>query len=140
MDNAVLHVVVRTPQRVVVEREVTSLRFPTETGQVGMRPRSESCVLAFEPGLVLLRRGERTEFVGTAGGLLRCDGIIANLMTPLAVVGDRLDDVLTELDRALETPTAEHEVRTMLSRLEQNILQELQTDGESHSGRARSPS
>jgi hypothetical protein len=94
--------------------------------------------LAFEPGLVILRSGEQTEFAGTAGGLLRCDGKVASLMTPLAVVGDRLDDVLAELDRALEAPTAERDVRTMLSRLEKNILQELQTGGETQVGRARS--
>ena len=75
----------RTPREVVLELDVSSIRVPTETGQVGVRPRAEPFVLAVEPGLVLVRRDETYQFVGTAGGLLRCDGATASLLTPLAV-------------------------------------------------------
>ncbi len=96
-----LKLTVRTPREVVVDFEVASVRVPTETGQVGIRPRMEPLVLAVEPGLVLARHKAGFEFVGTLGGLLRCDGKTACLLTPLAVTGEDEDAVTQALDEAL---------------------------------------
>lgn len=136
MARPTLHVIIRTPQAVVYKGDVSSLRFPTETGQVGLRPRCEATVLAVEPGLVLLRDGP-TAYAGTAGGLLHCDGSVASLMTPVAVVGGQLASVLEELDRALSAPGTEKEARNMIERLEKNILQEVQRGGQQQSRSAR---
>ena len=79
---------VRTPHAIVVDEQVDSLRVPTETGQVGLRPRAEAMTLAVETGIVVARTGARTRFVGTSGGLLLSDGAGAVLLTPLAATGD----------------------------------------------------
>lgn len=120
-----LHVVVRTPRDVVLEHDVASLRVPTRSGQVGLRPRSEPAVLAIEPGLIVLRLSGDYLYAGTAGGLLRCSGTEASLLTPLAVVGRALEQVQNELESALAEPSEEMEVRQTLTRLETNILQQL---------------
>jgi F0F1-type ATP synthase epsilon subunit len=120
-----LKLVVRTPREVVLERSVSSIRVPTESGQVGVRPRAEPFVLAVEPGLVLLRRDDTLQFVGTAGGLLRCDSASANLMTPLAVAGNDENAVLNALETALAQPSVEMEARATLGRLQSSILREL---------------
>lgn len=120
-----LRVVVRTPRRVVLDRRVVSLRVPTRSGQVGLRPRTEATVLAIEPGLIVLRHAAGFSYAGTAGGLLRAGGAEANLLTPLAVSGDDLAQVQEQLERALAEPSEEMEVRRALTRLETNILQEL---------------
>jgi F0F1-type ATP synthase epsilon subunit len=124
-----LQLIVRTPREIVVERRVSSIRLPTETGQVGVRPRVEPLVLAVEPGLVLVRRDGDYEFVGTAGGLLRCDGTTASLLTPLAVSGDDEDAVLDAIEEALARPSAEMEARATLGRLQTSILRELREGG-----------
>jgi F0F1-type ATP synthase epsilon subunit len=120
-----LKLIVRTPREVVLELDVLSLRAPTATGQVGVRPRVEPLVLAIEPGLVLVRQDHAVGYVGTAGGLLRCDGERASLLTPLAVVGKDEDDVLTALEQVLAQPNVELEARATLSRLEGSLLREL---------------
>jgi F0F1-type ATP synthase epsilon subunit len=120
-----LQLIVRTPLEVVLESAVSSIRVPTETGLVGVRPRVEPLILALEPGLVLLRQDDVLHFVGTAGGLLRCDGVRASVLTPLAVVGSNEDEVLTALEEALATPHTELEVRTTFGRLQHSILREL---------------
>ena len=102
-----------------------AVRVPTETGQVGIRPHGEPSVLAVEPGLIVLRQDDLTCFAGTAGGLLHCDGTVASLLTPVAVIGDALTTVLEALDRALAAPSTEQETRALLGRLEKNILLEL---------------
>jgi len=125
MSESQLKVIVRTPHEVVLELDASSIRVPTETGQVGVRPRAEAFVLAVEPGLVLVRRDATYQFVGTAGGLLRCDGTTANLLTPLAVASDNEATVTDALDKALAQPNVEMEARATLNRLQGSILREL---------------
>lgn len=125
MSKQELHVTVRTPTETVVDRDVVALRVPTHTGQVGLRPGSEPTVLAVEAGLIVLRFGSGTQYVGIAGGLLHTDGRSASLLTPLAVAGKDVDSVSRQLDALLSAPSEEMEVRRTLGRLETHILQEL---------------
>ena len=125
MADATLHAVVRTPRGVVLDEGVRSLRVPSDTGQVGLRPRSEPTALAVEPGLVLAMTGSGLRFLVTTGGLLRCDGERAVLLTPLAVVGESVAALRAELEGALRLPEAELELRKVLQRLETGILEEL---------------
>lgn len=120
-----LKLIVQTPREAVLELDASSLRVPTESGQVGVRPRVEALVLAVEPGLVLVRQDDSFRFIGTAGGLLRCDGERASLLTPLAVAGTDEDYILAALERALAQPNIELEARAMLNRLQSSILREL---------------
>jgi F0F1-type ATP synthase epsilon subunit len=123
--SAGLHVVVRTPREVVADAAVRSLRVPTATGQVGVRPRAEATVLAVEPGLVVARDGERSWFLGTAGGILRTAASEAVLLTPIAVRGDDPAAVVAALDAALASPDAEQDLRRAIGRLETGLLREL---------------
>lgn len=125
MSDLWLHLTVRTPHEVVMEADARSLRVPTETGQVGLRPRVEPLVLAVEPSLVLVRTESKTIFVGTAGGLLTCNGREVSLMTPLAVVGEDEQSIMDELERVLGEPNEEMQARAMLDRLEGRILGEM---------------
>ena len=125
MADRTLHVVVRTPRENAVEIDAASLRLPTDTGFVGLRPNCEPTVAAVEPGLIVARLPDAAWMIGTAGGVLSCDGARAEIFTPLAVVGQDADSVLGELDRALETPIEEMQARAALDRLENGILREL---------------
>lgn len=125
MAESALRLVVRTPRGSVLDTAVTSLRVPTDTGQVGLRPRSEAAALVLEPGLVLAAGIDGLRFVATAGGLLRCDGSEAVLLTPLAVVGESADAVRSGLEHALQTPSTDLELRAVLQQLETGILREL---------------
>lgn len=130
MSSQALHVIIRTPRETVVEEDVDSLRVPTQSGQVGLRPRCEPSVLAVEAGLILLRSTGGIRYVGTAGGLLHTSGDSASLLTPLAVAGDDVESVSRQLDALLSAPSEEMEVRRTLGRLETRILQELGQDDE----------
>ena len=129
---ASLHFVIRTPKEVTLNLEASSIRVPTQTGQVGLRPRSESTILAVEAGLIVIRQRDRFRYAGTAGGLLRCDGVLANLLTPLAVTGDDPDAVVAELDRILAIPSEESEIRKALAQIELRIREQLRSGDELH--------
>jgi F0F1-type ATP synthase epsilon subunit len=125
MADETLRLVVRTPQGGAFDEQVASLRVPSDTGQVGLRPRSEPAVLVVEPGLVLADTTGGLRFIATAGGLLRCDGKAAVLLTPLAVVGESAEAVGSELEDVMGRPSPDLELRGVLQRLETGILQEL---------------
>jgi F0F1-type ATP synthase epsilon subunit len=125
MAEATLRFRVRTPQGIAFEAALRSLRVPTDTGQVGLRPRAERTALGVEPGLVLAAAPDRLCFVASAGGLLRCEGNEAVLLTPLAVVGDSAPAVRAALEAALRGAQADLELRRVLQRLETGLLHEL---------------
>lgn len=120
-----LRFMIRTPHESILDGNVQSVRIPTETGQVGLRPRQEPLLLAVEPGLLLLRSDSAPRFAATAGGLLRCDRRQCLLYTPFAVLGDDEAEVLAALSRALATPDSELLARRQLGELEHRIVEEL---------------
>jgi F0F1-type ATP synthase epsilon subunit len=123
-----LKLIVRTPQKVVVETFATSVRVLTETGHVGLRPKMEAVVLAVETGLVLVYQSDAILFVGTTGGLLMCDGQMLTLLTPLAVAATNEEAVVNDLQRELDHPQSELEVRKAISSIQSRIVNELRED------------
>ena len=120
-----LRFVVRTPREVVLEDDTRAVRVPTETGQVGLRPRGEPVVLGVEPGLVAVHRAAGTLFVATAGGLLEHGRDACTLYTPFAIAGADADQVVAALERALAMPEGDLAARRQLGQLEQRIIGEL---------------
>lgn len=135
MAEQALQMTIRTQHEVVLETDASALRVPTESGQVGLRPRAEATLLAVEAGLVLVRTKTGMRFVGTAGGLLSCDGTTATLLTPLAVVGDDEQSILDELERVLQEPSEEMQARAALGKLEGEILGEMRRERQERAGR-----
>ena len=123
-----LQLIVRTPRAIVVETEARAIRVLTETGHVGLRPKMEPVILPIEPGLALVHREDSSLFVGTAGGLLKCDGTVATLLTPLAVAAEDQEAVMQELQQQLSEPKAELEVRTTIDTIQSSILNEIADD------------
>jgi F0F1-type ATP synthase epsilon subunit len=115
--------VIRTPHSVTVDAEIRSARVPTESGLVGLRPRTEPFVSAVEPGLVVMRQDGGRRFAATSGGLIEVARERATVYTPFAVAGDSAEEVLAALDRALQAPQGELALRRQLADLEQRILQ-----------------
>jgi hypothetical protein len=88
----------------------------------------ESTILTVEAGLALVHRQESILFLATGGGLLTCDGIVATLLTPLAIVAENEEHVMRELQQLLSDPQAELEVRTTISNIQSSILTEITDD------------
>lgn len=120
-----LQLIVRTPREVAVDEPVDAARVPTETGQVGLRPRQEPLALVVEPGLIVYRVGAAPRFAATAGGLLAGDRERAVLFTPFAVAGANDAEVLDALDRAMAVPDSDIAARRRLGELQERILGEL---------------
>lgn len=125
----------RTPEALVFDGMVRSVRVPVETGLVGIRPRSESLILAVEPGLIILRHDGDTRFAATVGGLFEHAGWTATLFTPFGVVGEERE-VLEALDRVQASPEGDLAARRRLADLEGRIVREI---GAAPQGRTLGP-
>lgn len=125
MAEPALRLLVLTPHAVVVAAEVCSLRVPTVSGQVGVRPQGEARVTPVEPGLAIARGEDQLLFVATAGGILRSDASEAVLLTPVAFAGTDPDAVLQASDAAGAQPDPERDLRRAIERLEAGMLREL---------------
>lgn len=119
-----LELIIRTPREVALDERVSSVRVPSETGQLGIRPRGEPFLTAVEPGLVVFRVGAELRVAGTVGGLLMSDRERCELLTPFAVVGTE-DEVIRALEEQGRDPEPELEARRRLGELEQRIVREI---------------
>jgi F0F1-type ATP synthase epsilon subunit len=137
-DTDTFEFVVRTPYEVVMQSSVRAARVLTETGHVGLRPRTEPTVLAVEAGVVNVQsvtdEKPAERFVGTAGGMMICDGHRITLLTPLAVIGYDEIAIANELDLVMNQPNSEMEARAALSKLEGRILSELRREQKAEAG------
>lgn len=102
-----------------------SARVPTQSGQVGLRPRQEALLLVVSPGLIVLRGEAGAHFAASAGGLLEGGRERATLFTAFAVAGQKEDELLAALEQALAGPDSDIAARRRLGDLEQRILHEL---------------
>lgn len=111
---------VRTPDGLVLDRDVRSLRVEDEDGWVGVLPGRRDLIALLPPGLVLFTDDEGDGFVAISGGLLeltdgdcrvvtgdarlaRAAREAADLLDALFVArkerGERRRDVLDDLER-----------------------------------------
>jgi F0F1-type ATP synthase epsilon subunit len=133
MDESIdIQLVIRTPHEVILEKSTRSVRVLTETGHVGLRPRTEPSVIAVEPGIIYVHSATDPQadetFIGTAGGLMICDHNRATLLTPLAMVGDSETSIVEQLNELMQRPNSEMEARAALSKLEGHILTEIRRE------------
>ncbi len=114
-----------TPHGTVFHGPTSSVRVPTETGLVGIRPRTEPMAVAVEAGLVLIHAADGERFAATAGGLLRADRDQCQLFTPYAAVGATEAEMEAILQTLLVSPPEEVLARRRLEELEERVVQEL---------------
>lgn len=65
---------VRTPEGLLLDREVRALRVEDEDGWIGVLPGRRDLLAVLPPGLVLFTDEEGEGFVAIAGGLLELTG------------------------------------------------------------------
>lgn len=119
--SAGLRLRVRTPQGLLIDRQVEAISAEDHDGWFGLRPGRRGLVAALPPGLLVFREpagpeAAREWFVAHAGGLLDLGGAPGGdgarepgecrVMTLEAVVSSDLEQVAAEVERHVATRTA----------------------------------
>lgn len=101
MAETTLHLVVRTPASVVVDRAVRGVTAEDATGRFGHRPGGERLVAALVPSLLTFRDEHGAEgFVAVGRGAMRADRTAVRVAVRNAVVCPSLEAVRAEVVRA----------------------------------------
>jgi F-type H+-transporting ATPase subunit epsilon len=101
MAEATLHLVVRTPAAIVVDRAIRGVTAEDATGRFGHRPGGEPLVAALVPSLLTFRDEHGVEgFVAVGRGTLRADRDAVRVAVRNAVVCRSLEAVREEVVRA----------------------------------------
>jgi F-type H+-transporting ATPase subunit epsilon len=94
-----IHLELRVPSGVVIDRPVRSIRAEDRTGWFGIRPGRADLVAILPSGLLLFDDEEGEWFVALSGGLLHMEGGKCQVAVREAVVSRDLDAVAAEVDR-----------------------------------------
>jgi F-type H+-transporting ATPase subunit epsilon len=121
-----VRLVVRTPDAVVVDREVEHVRAEDASGTFGLLSRHADFVTALEVSVVVYRDAERREhFVAVRGGLLTMsDGALVSVLTREAEASDDLTTLSRDvLARFRSRGAAEARARASAGKLQGALLQ-----------------
>ena len=85
---------IRTPEDLVLRRDVISLQAGDATGRFGLRPGHEAFVTVLEPGIVTFRDADGGEgFAAVDGGVLLVEADHVSIVAREAVVADSLQSI-----------------------------------------------
>lgn len=97
-----LHLLLRTPSGLLLDRQVQAIAAEDRSGWFGVRPGCVDLVAVLPPGLLTFRDDEGEGFVALAGGLLELRGPDCRIVARDAVLARRLEDVAATLEAHLE--------------------------------------
>ncbi len=86
-----LTVRVITPERIVSDTKVQSVRVPGTDGSIGILPRHARMIAALEPGMLLLRRDGVDEVLYISGGFADVRDDTVRILTPSGEPAQAID-------------------------------------------------
>ena len=97
---AKLQLVVITPERTEIEKEVDSLVVPMFDGQLGVLSGRAPMIGRLGYGTLVARTGNETESFFVDGGFVQCEQNVVSLLTARAIPVSDID--VSEAEKALE--------------------------------------
>lgn len=97
-----VHLLLRTPSGLLLDREVQAVVAEDRSGWFGVRPGCADLVAVLPPGLLTFRDEEGEGFVALSGGLLDLRGADCRVVARDAVLSRRLEDVAAALEAHLD--------------------------------------
>jgi F-type H+-transporting ATPase subunit epsilon len=81
-----------TPDRIVIDEEVTSVRLPAVGGSLGVLPRHAPMIAALEPGVVRYKTAKGQDSLFCAGGFAEVHGDTLRVVTRAGELAKDIDE------------------------------------------------
>lgn len=94
MDTIKLKII--TPQRQVVDEEVTSVTVPSADGDITVLPKHVHLLTLLKDGIIVMKNGDKEDYLAIGGGYLETNGKEANILVSRAYKQDEIDEELTQ--------------------------------------------
>lgn len=123
-----LHLRVVTPEKLLIDEEVSQVNAPTETGQIGILPNHANLMSRIIPGELIIKRGGKQDSLAVGSGFLQVSDNVLTVMTDLATYAVDIDEKAVEeakkrAEAALTQTLSDEEYAETLAALEKSLAQ-----------------
>lgn len=123
-----LHLKIVTPEKLLVDEEVSQVNAPTEQGEIGILPNHVNLMAKLQPGELVIKKGGKIENLAIGEGFLQMADNTLTVMTDLATYAQDIDERAVEeakkrAEEALEQKLSGEEYAETLAILEKSLAQ-----------------
>src|SRR3989344_4595330 len=123
-----LHLKIVTPEKLLVDEEVSQVNVSTEQGQLGILPNHANLMAKLEPGELVIKKGGKTDSIAIGDGFLQISNNTLTVMTDLATYAQDIDEKAVEdakkrAEQALQQTLSGEEYAETLAALEKSLAQ-----------------
>ncbi len=125
---AELHLKIVTPEKLLVDEEVSQVNVSTEDGQIGILPNHANLMAKLKPGELVIKRNGKQESMAIGDGFLQMTDNVLTVMADLAAYPEDIDERAVEeakkrAEQALEQTLSDEEYAETLANLEKSLAQ-----------------
>lgn len=125
---AQLHLKIVTPEKLLVDEEVSQVNVSTEQGQIGILPHHANLMAKLSPGELIIKKGGKIDSIAIGDGFLQVSNNTLVVMTDLATYEKDIDERAVEeakkrAEQALEQSLSDEEYAETLASLEKSLAQ-----------------
>lgn len=122
------HLKIVTPEKLLVDEEVSQVNAPTEDGEIGILPNHVNLMAKLQPGELVIKKGGKVENLVIGEGFLQMSDNILTVMTDLASFAEDIDERAVEeakkrAEQALEQKLSDEEYAETFAILEKSLAQ-----------------
>ncbi len=123
-----LHLKIVTPEKLILDGEVSQVNVSTEEGEIGILPHHANLMAKLEPGELVIKRNGKIESMVIGDGFLQMTDNTLTVMTDLATYAEDIDERAVEeakkrAEQALEQTLSDEEYAETLAALEKSLAQ-----------------
>lgn len=85
-----MHLSIITPQEKIFEGEITSLSVQTPQGEITILPHHINIVTEVTPGELVIKKHNKTDYIGVAGGFLEMANNTITILADYAVASEKI--------------------------------------------------
>ncbi|MBI2314620.1 ATP synthase F1 subunit epsilon [Candidatus Daviesbacteria bacterium] len=125
---AQLHLKIVTPEKLLIDEEVSQVNASTKQGEIGILPNHANLMAKLEPGELIIKKNGKVESLVTGDGFLQVADNNLTVMTDLATYAGDIDERAVEeakkrAEQALEQTLSDEEYAETLANLEKSLAQ-----------------
>ncbi len=123
-----LHLKIVTPEKLLVDEEVSQVNVSTVSGMIGILPNHANLMAKLAPGELTIKKGGKVETLAIGSGFLQVSDNTLSIMTDLATPESDIDEKAVEeakkrAEAALEEKLSDEEYAETLANLEKSLAQ-----------------
>lgn len=117
-----------TPEKLLIDEEVSQVNVSTEQGQLGILPHHINLMAKLEPGELIIKKGGKVDTLAVGDGFIQVSQNTLTVMTDLATYAADIDERAVEeakkrAEQALEQTLSDEEYAETLAVLEKSLAQ-----------------